>query len=388
MTVEVDQDGLVAAMVTAGWSDFLWEFQVDSRRAGPPVDAALAMTEVVDVVNAIYDPEGGGDGPTSEEAVETSLGTVARFYPVGSVEEVRGWFNDVSVRLAERAWEGRIGPARPDPRPAWVHDSVDRRKTALTAVLSLGQRSAATHGQGTVWGVSGDTTAEVVEVLINWLLNGEGGHVVLTRATFAEEIDDTAGLTAAVQRSVEDLVGVSVANFGSGGVARVLSFGMFGAVTLQVAGRREDWRRQFGALMAVVPKVAAHVDLGAIRRATLLAHGWYGVSFDPPAAPLPLPARFGTVEAHIEQRPGLSRTHVVDAYGVQVLSKEHLAALPDLAASGRWIVESVGHGRALVIARDVASWFEDDVPASSVLDQARNDFEGLLARRAELSPPN
>ena len=79
---------------------------------------------------------------------------------------------------------------------------------------------------------------------------------------------------------------------------------------------------------------------------------------------------------------------VVDAYGVQVLTDEHLDRARDLSD---WLVEPLGHGRNLVRARDLDTWLGPDGPGPQTLERARQDFGDLVLSpavvAAEAPPP-
>lgn len=74
--------------------------------------------------------------------------------------------------------------------------------------------------------------------------------------------------------------------------------------------------------------------------------------------------------ANVRNNP-LWSTYVPDAFGMQLLTEEHLSRVTDLSA---WTVTEQNPGRYLVEATDLAGWFRPDGPSADVLAAARADF--------------
>jgi hypothetical protein len=105
------------------------------------------------------------------------------------------------------------------------------------------------------------------------------------------------------------------------------------------------------------------------RHAGALDVAWvhHGSPLDPSAGAQPL---WSTT-------PHVWTTYVADAYGIQLLTDDHLAKARDLS---RWQVTSPAPGRWLVVAKDLERWFTDgrSEVEQEILDQARADFGGMI----------
>ena len=98
------------------------------------------------------------------------------------------------------------------------------------------------------------------------------------------------------------------------------------------------------------------------------SYGWQSLTKSLGHLP-PAPKRVGF------NYPAWSR-YIPDAFGMQLLTDEHLSRVRDLSA---WTVTEPAPGRHLVEAPDLADWFGPAGPSEQVLAAARADFGPVIA---------
>lgn len=370
MTVRVDWTALLAAWEEAEWNDFVWELVLEE-----PGDVVLLVNEAIVEVNELLDPLPGPGGPSSEWCTETVPGVAALIRPVGELHEVRAWYDELAGRLESRGISGRLGPGRPDPRPDWLEASAD--VTTPTAILGF---DAVEPGFGVGergWGGSPADVAATVDPVLAWLEEA-GGTLFWTRYLFTDEVTDDSGLATALRRSLARCFTTTLARVTGPGQGRIVAWEAPGLLTVQVAGAA-DAAVAIDSLLDLLRLVGPRARAASVRLAPVPTRGWRTTAGLPPVSPSWDPARLGSQEDRMDQLPALRATRVVDAYGAQVLTDAHLARLAGLPPE-RWRVESLGSGRHLVVARDLAAWFTGDVPDPALLAAARADLEPLLLR--------
>ncbi len=130
-----------------------------------------------------------------------------------------------------------------------------------------------------------------------------------------------------------------------------------------------DWAEEVAALTNQMLLHRDHADHGFVRHLMSTASGWGSVvKAYPPRPPAERDARL------------LEACRVNDAYGVQLLTGEHLARTHDLSG---WQVRQVSDRLHLVEAADPAAWFAQDEPTPEALEQARADFGDAILTTEE-----
>lgn len=124
-------------------------------------------------------------------------------------------------------------------------------------------------------------------------------------------------------------------------------------------------------LMTAVPEAT---DVAFVQYANGIYSAWTGIRISRPQL-------VGIEDYHFRYNLDLRPLFVPDARGAMVLTDAHLGRARDLTD---WSVESLGHGRHLVQARDLAAWFAQPEPAPDVLAKARADFGPMILTRADV----
>lgn len=369
MTVRVDWPALEEEWDDADGGDFLWELALDV-----PGDVVELVDQAIDAVNAVLDPVPGPGGPSSERATETARGAAALMRPYGEPADVQAWYDALARRLGESGISGRLGPARPDPRPDWLE--APPGSAVPTAILAWDVPPDEDTPPG--WGPAPEDAEATVATVLAWL-DRPGATSFLTRYLFTDELPGGAApadLAGPLRRALARTFTTTLAQVTGPGQGRIAAWEAPGLLTLQVAGA-EDVPVAVDELVGLVRALGPGVRLASVRPAPVPTRGWRSTAGLPPVSPSWDPARLGTQEDRMDQLPALRRGHVVDAYGVQVLTDAHLARVPRPPAE-RWQIEPLGAGRHLVVARDRAAWFTPTGPDAAALEAARADLRALL----------
>ena len=162
-------------------------------------------------------------------------------------------------------------------------------------------------------------------------------------------------------------------------------FDQLGEVTL--ARRRSTGRPPDDLLdlTQTLVRLAPVLEQGLIRRSKVIAGSWsQAVNADVPLLP------YGGEGLHtggfLYELRHLLDHRTLDAYGVQILTDEHLANATDLS---NWDIRTVAPGRHLVSAPKLAPWYAADQPDAETLERARCDFRDLILNPAVVAsePP-
>jgi hypothetical protein len=109
-------------------------------------------------------------------------------------------------------------------------------------------------------------------------------------------------------------------------------------------------------LRELLRRIAPYVEHGAVRTSRVEWDGWADLV---PRSPAPSYGAAAFPALMLRQVRHLLGRRVLDAYGVQVLTDEHLSRAHDLSD---WLVESLGGGLHLVLARDLDAWLRPKGP--------------------------
>lgn len=195
-------------------------------------------------------------------------------------------------------------------------------------------------------------------------------------------VDCSQFLIVCSGRSAQDLVTtalqegplVQLTCVQANGDFRRIAFDLHGQVTVTRRQTGSSWSQDGTDLEQILTDLAPVLEQGLIRRSST----WDGVWYSTVNNTL-LPAPFGGEGLHLGDRLTYLRhllgRHTLDAYGVQVLTDEHLANAHNLS---HWDVQTVAPGRHLVQTRHLDAWYADEQPDAQTLAQARTDFGDLI----------
>lgn len=133
-----------------------------------------------------------------------------------------------------------------------------------------------------------------------------------------------------------------------------------------------SWRERLDDAVAYITALADTTTVAFVQYATGTTYGLVALDTGSP----PLPA--GSREYHFREHPERLIDQVPDARGTMVLTDAHLARAHDLSG---WSVTSLGSGRHLVQAADLAAWFAQPEVDPDVLAAAREAFGEMIWRR-------
>jgi hypothetical protein len=131
------------------------------------------------------------------------------------------------------------------------------------------------------------------------------------------------------------------------------------------------WRDQAGAVTEALLRWPERLDYGLIRPAVGLG---FGTELNERPEPY-VDDGYYEIHRHMWSR------FVPDAYGSQLLTRQHLERAHDLSA---WQVTEVAPDRFLVRAADLAPWWDSYKPDPAVLARARSDFGDMIMTLADI----
>lgn len=236
------------------------------------------------------------------------------------------------------------------------------------AVRADAERAAgATPG----WYAPDDVTEAIVDAVVPWLAEGRGA-LRIRQAGFVTGIEMSA-LPRLVPLALRRATLISLTRVAGPEDVRQVWFDQLGQVVLAEGHRDTTWRDDVASLAEPLVRAAPVLEQGLIRDARMPLPMWSQVVNQyPPLPPYPGPRLRGTLM--VESRH-LAARYVHDAYGVQLVTGAHLAAVRDLSG---WHAREVAPDRFLVEARDTAAWFAGEEPDPAVLAAARSDFGAAI----------
>lgn len=254
------------------------------------------------------------------------------------------------LRASEPAQPGRIPATRP-PVP--------------TLFVSFESSPTDRFAERRHWRVDPAQTREIVATVVAWA-DPSAGRAMLHPAGLSMWVDEGTDVRAEVQRVFDARRSVTLSVIADDGRhARHAEFGVDGQAVLQSIG--DPGVAVADELRALAVELPQPMDVAFVRPAYRGLASFLSVDH-----PMPLP---GLTEADIRYNKHLLAQYLPDAHGIQVVTDAHLERAHDLAD---WSVESLGHGRHLVTARDLEPWFAPHLPAPATLDRARTDWGAAI----------
>ncbi|MEV6237518.1 hypothetical protein [Lentzea sp. NPDC051838] len=129
-----------------------------------------------------------------------------------------------------------------------------------------------------------------------------------------------------------------------------------------------DWQASLNAITSVMSRADAWADQAFAKRGGVWSDTGVRTLERWVPDPRPVPWRGDTQRV-------LERTHLLDAFGLMLLSEDKWAHVPD---NGRWTAEPAG-AAFLVRHVDSGAWFQHELPDASTHSTARDDLRGLLS---------
>lgn len=327
-----------------------WEtdpIPIEFRGDTGPVDAIDALQRAVDATDQ------GLDSPTGV-AVDTFAlmgGGAAVVVIHHGLDGLLVWLEQLASALSESGHTGELRFAEEHRLP--IGFPGPRLGCTVAGLVFEGQ--AVPHA----------TTARLAADAVDWAMRLDG-DLYFTHHGVTTRIDPTRArelLQAAVLRSIP----VSVCTLAANSDFRNVLFAGFGRVVYE--HRRDDAREHEAVeLIEVLRTHAATLDYGFVRVASGPSVAWWEALTNDEPRP---PAATGTYYKVLRDREA---SHVPDAYGVQVLTEQHMGNAHDLSG---WDVAPV-RGRYLVKSRQADQWFRPAGPPPAVVRAARNDFGGMI----------
>lgn len=304
------------------------------------------------------------------ESVSASpAGWLVKLDSIGTRQQTLAWLSSFAGYLDTAGYPGEIAPARQVWLPSWLQDNRVPRMTA-----HLAYRLSKPFVRGNVdtrgpagWNVESETTEALCEDAVSWAAF-PGGALLFSegRSQLLMQRDDVAEhLARAVRRTAA--AGVTCVRKSPLLVRRV-QLSAWGQLTCQLEAPDQTWHARLDELRAHLVKHADRLDLAVIRLSANWAVDWTDLAGSTP--PLPYVS-----EGQVRNNRQLWDQHTPDAYGLQVLTEQHLARVDNLDG---WEVSAVAPGRFLVQARDLAAWYAGTEPEPGVLDRARRDFGAAI----------
>ncbi|WP_052667454.1 hypothetical protein [Nitriliruptor alkaliphilus] len=169
---------------------------------------------------------------------------------------------------------------------------------------------------------------------------------------------------------------LALTRIGPDGSVHRMSVGNLGHVVYELVDPAQERVATAQRLSEVLVDHAPMLEYGLVRLGLTPMVGWHRLVDHL----LPrLPHRRGSYSRRVRH---LEPSRVPDAYGIQLLSDQHLAGGPDLTG---WEVGQVTEGMYLVTAPDLHAWFDHDQPDEGTLERARQNFAPLILTSSDLS---
>lgn len=286
------------------------------------------------------------------------------------------WFETFGAHLEAAGVAGKLAPAPSRDHPSWsVVDDMPRPQLMSFVAYNVADPTLSKHRH--TWNVDDDTTARIVaEVELGAFpgaesfLSGEGYQLRTEPAAAAAALRRTLPKDCIIHATHVRQVPPRVV---------ATNFLCNGTTGWLVYDPQQSWQDRLLQLTATMSELAADTAVAFVQYSTGTSSAWNGLDVGTPPMLGPRPHYF-------DRNPHLLTRFVPDARGALVLTDSHLERANDLSG---WSIESLGHGRHLVQARDLAAWFAHPEPEPDVLNQARTDFGDMILTFADLGidPP-
>ncbi len=336
------------------------------------------LGDVLEQVNGPYGEVGTyGEGPW-----KTPTGHVLVVHPADS-DNFDQWISRMVAGLEDLGVTGKLEGTKPvyveewpaeDPTPAaylaWAPDLK-----AVTADLNRGSH----------WHVPPDATEMILEHTAAWIKAG-GDQAIVYMGVFPIAVSPEADIAELMNSALIHNYRTASTRYQSDqqrGRSAFLKPG--GAAVMQEIGASVPWQQRLQAVQeALTTSPTEHLDLAFIRPAPKHAHSWQQIDIRQkrdPRQKLP-----DLHESDIRYNRHLLSRYTPDAHGIQILTDQHLALARDLSS---WKIRDLSHGRYLVEAEDLTSWYSTPLPDQETLDQARHDFGEMILTKETIAanPP-
>lgn len=220
------------------------------------------------------------------------------------------------------------------------------------------------------WGVPEGTTRSLFTSASGWVMpDGQAGEV-LGMVPMPATVDSAPDLLTEVIDQGRQLTGVTGRDPETRALYRQVVVEKWGQTGWSDADPAHGPAERAEALLAVLEGLAADLDLAILHPIVPSLYAW------------PL-----VTKSYWRQNRHLWSQYVPDAYGAQILTRDHLTKAQDLSG---WQVERVGPDRFLVRARDLEPWVAaPDAPFMShqrfpdpdLRTRARADFGAMILTR-------
>jgi hypothetical protein len=288
------------------------------------------------------------------------------------------WATELGRTLEEVGLTGVLGGVSQTHLPEWTHPRGDRLAAFFRWSIDLERLTAAWRQDWRGgWHVPGDATARICEHLATWTEPG-GPAIIVGQDTFSFAVSDGSTVAGTL------LAAASRSRFGrvfryvdAEKTARSAWLVANGETVLRIIDDRADeWEDRVAELRRGMTALPDILDLAFVRPAGETPfRTWSDLEI---VQKLP-----GVTVSDVTYRARhLLSEYVPDAHGMQVLRDEHLAKARDLTG---WAVSSLGHGRYLVEAHDLAPWYATPMPDPEVVERARRDFGDMILTQEVLA---
>ena len=337
--IRVDFDGIAEEARKGG--EVQIEFTPD-RPAGR--ELFDAMSQALEAANEALSSDDFGSGLISTVA---GCGTTLR-YP-STEQALRDWLRVFTRRLWAEGWGGSLQLTPAVFPPPWLRTL---RQPILTVFASYDVAA------GDVVGL------RLCEAVTAWARSHGGPDEYLVNSGLTMP-DRTGDLSLHVRRALSHgSLSSAICTSAQPGPMSRISFAADGRAAHQVYAPETTPMDLVGAVRELLLVDCEATRWAAVAATTRPSHAWTTLN---KVRGQPSP-QAGWVAGF--NNPAWSM-HVPDAFGMQLLTSEHLSRVTDLSG---WSVTEVAPGRHLVEAPDLGDWTSFDGPQPDTLAAARTDF--------------
>lgn len=308
------------------------------------------------------DPADTPQGPVSHVAVYTD-------------DALMAWVDHVAAQLSGEGWTGTLRPATRRHSPLQLHRKPLEAISAVLCIAGWGMREGRPRPQAHgAWRGNPSVSEELASWANDWTVSGPGAtYLTQHMTTFKVGAADLPQLLAtALTRDARGAI--SITHCRTTNWARRVNFDRSGRIEVEIRTSENNGQSPLDDLRAVLTHHAQRCEYALVRQAWMQAITSLGVIQRRPPR-LAGSATGMSPNSYYRERRHLDTVRVPDAYGIQLLTEEHLRHLrnPD-----SWSVKEVAPGRHLVEALDVSPWFADSEVSPSILTASRDDFRDLI----------
>jgi hypothetical protein len=297
---------------------------------------------------------------------------------------LRSWLDDVAQGLGGTGVTGtlRAAPSRWPTHTQFVNETEQRGTAFPTAMAGFRMSTyPPAHSPDRLkFMVDPHTTASLSARFVAWAEQLPGAQVYASTAA-TSTILNSPGLDDWLAAVAEHTVGY--ASFGyfvaSQPHARQLTLTPYGQAVLWDAEAARPWPQAIADLRTWLIADAGALDHGHVRNAAIGMSDFSDLDHDQNT---PGHSPTSTTGAVYLQNRHLWDRHVVDAAGLQVLTRNHLDRAHDLTD---WTITPLTPDRYLVEANDLAAWFAEETPNPHVLEVARAAFGDMILNHQHIT---